>query len=55
MEQRLTQLQLEQIVAEVEQLSQRHQFGLDTAQVQDILRELNLPPELLEEDRKSNV
>ena len=49
MEKRLTQLELEQIVAEVEQLSQRQQAELDTTQVKDILRELNLPPELLEE------
>jgi hypothetical protein len=49
MEKRLTQLQLEKIVAEVEQLSQRQQAELDATQVKDILRELNLPPELFEE------
>ncbi|MGK7877052.1 MAG: DUF3859 domain-containing protein [Xenococcaceae cyanobacterium] len=49
MEQRLTQAQLEQVVAEVQQLSQRQQAELDAEQVRDILRELNLPPEFLEE------
>jgi len=49
MEQRLTQTQIEQVVAEVQQLSQRQQAGLDIEQVRDILRELNLPPEFLEE------
>ncbi len=49
MEQRLTQAQLAQVVAEVQQLSQRQQAELDVEQVREILRELNLPPELLEE------
>lgn len=49
MEQRLTQVQLEQIVAEVQQLSQRAEVELDTEQVREILRELNLPPEFLED------
>jgi len=49
MEQRLSQAQLEQVVAEVQQLSQRQQSELDAEQVRDILRELHLPPELLEE------
>jgi hypothetical protein len=48
MEQRLTQAQLAQVVAEVQQLSERQQAELDAEQVRDILRELNLPPELLE-------
>ena len=49
MEQRLSQAQLEQVVAEVQQLSQRKQSELDAEEVRDILRELHLPPELLEE------
>jgi len=49
MDQRLNQAQLEQIVAEVQQLAQRHEAELDTEQVKEILRELNLPPEFLED------
>ena len=49
MEQRLTDVQLEKVVAEVQRLSQRQQAELAPEQVREILRELNLPPELLEE------
>ncbi|NEP11511.1 MAG: DUF3859 domain-containing protein [Symploca sp. SIO2C1] len=49
MEQRLTQSQLAQIVAEVERLSQRQQEELDTEEIREILQELNLQPELLED------
>ncbi len=49
MEQRLTQSQLTQIVAEVERLSQRQQEELDTEEIREILQELNLQPELLED------
>ena len=49
MEQRLTQSQLTQIIAEVERLSQRQQEELDVAEVREILAELNLQPELLED------
>ncbi|MGI0483844.1 DUF3859 domain-containing protein [Pantanalinema rosaneae CENA516] len=49
MNQRLTQTQLTQIVAEVERLSQRQQAELDADQVKAILQELNLPPELFDE------
>lgn len=49
MKQRLTQVQLKQVVAEVQRLSERQQAELDAEQVRDILQELNLPPELLEE------
>ncbi|MBL1177027.1 DUF3859 domain-containing protein [Pantanalinema sp. GBBB05] len=49
MNQRLTQAQLTQIVAEVERLSQRQQEELDQEQVKAILQELNLPPHLLDE------
>jgi hypothetical protein len=49
MEQRLTDVQLEKVVAEVQRLSQRQQAELAPEQVREILQELNLPPELLEE------
>jgi hypothetical protein len=49
MEERLTQAQLEQLIAEVQQLEQRHEAELDTEQVREILRELNLAPEFLED------
>jgi hypothetical protein len=49
MEQRLTTQQLEQIVGEVGRLAHRQQAELDRTQVQEILQELNLPPELLDE------
>ena len=49
MENRLTQAQLTKLVGEVERLSQRQQDELDRGQVQDILRELNLSPDLLDE------
>lgn len=52
MNQRLTQAQLTQIVAEVERLSLRQQEELDSEQVKAILQELNLPPELLDEALK---
>ncbi len=47
MEQRLTEAQLQQVVGEVQRLSQRHEAELDTAQVREILQELNLSPEFL--------
>ena len=49
MEQRLTDVQLEKVVAEVQRLSQRQQAELAPEEVREILRELNLPPEFLEE------
>jgi hypothetical protein len=49
MEQRLTTQQLDQIVGEVGRLANRQQAELDRSQVQEILQELNLPPELLDE------
>ncbi|MFB2972678.1 DUF3859 domain-containing protein [Aerosakkonema sp. BLCC-F183] len=49
MENRLSQAELAKIVAEVERLSQRQSEELSSEQVQEILRELNLPPELLDE------
>jgi len=49
MENRLTQTQLTQIVAEVERLSNLRQSELDSEEVKEILQELSLPPELLNE------
>ncbi len=49
MEERLTPTQLSQIVAEVQQLSERQQDELEAEQVREILRELNLAPEFLED------
>jgi heme exporter protein D len=49
MEQRLTETQLQQVVAEVQQLSLRQESELSAAQVREILQELNLPPEFLED------
>ncbi len=49
MTQRLTQTQLAQIIAEVERLKAREEEELDREQVQEILQELNLPPELLDD------
>src|SRR4028118_1368813 len=49
MENRLTQTQLTQIVAEVERLSNLRQSELDSEEVKEILLELRLPPELLNE------
>jgi hypothetical protein len=49
MEQRLTTQQLELIVGEVGRLANRQQDELDRSEVQNILQELNLPPELLDE------
>ncbi len=49
MERRLTTQQLELIVGEVGRLANRQQEELDRSEVQKILEELNLPPELLDE------
>jgi hypothetical protein len=46
---RLTQQQLSQIVTEVARLERQRQDELEPEQVREILRELSLPPELLEE------
>ncbi len=46
---RLTQRQLDKVIAEVTQLSEQQQSEVEAEQVREILRELNLPPELLEE------
>jgi len=47
MNERLTQAQLQQLVAEVERLQNRQRDELDAEQVRDILQELNLSPELV--------
>jgi hypothetical protein len=49
MEERLTTQQLDRIVGEVGRLANRRADELDRSQVQSILQELNLPPELLDE------
>ncbi|MDY6898527.1 MAG: DUF3859 domain-containing protein [Cyanobacteriota bacterium] len=49
MQQRLTPKQVSQIVAEVERLSQRRQSEIEVEELQQILRELNLPDDLLDE------
>jgi hypothetical protein len=49
MEQRLTTQQLELIVGEVGRLANRQAEELDRSEVEKILTELNLPPELLDE------
>ncbi len=46
---RLSQTQLSQIVAEVERLATAQAEEIDREQMQVILKELNLPPELLDE------
>lgn len=49
MEERLTDNQLEKVVAEVQRLSQQREAELDRDEVRKILQDLDLPPELLEE------
>lgn len=49
MENNLRPNQLNQIIAEVEQLKQQREQELNSEQVKEILQELNLPPELLDE------
>lgn len=49
MENRQTQAQLSQVVAEVERLSRRQEAVLDLGQVKEILHQLNLPSDLLED------
>lgn len=49
MDRRLTDVQLQRLVAEVQRLSDRHQAELETAEVQDILQQLNLSPEFLDD------
>lgn len=46
---RLTESQLSQVIAEVQRLSDRKDQELDEVQMQQILTELSLPPELLDE------
>lgn len=49
MKEKISQEQLTQIVAEVDRLSRREETELSPQQVQEILQQLNLPPELLDE------
>ncbi len=48
-QQRLTQKQVSQIVAEVERLSQRRESEIEVEELQQILQELNLSDDLLDE------
>jgi hypothetical protein len=49
MDKRLTDIQVQRLVAEVQRLSDRHQAELDAAEVQDILQQLDLSPEFLDD------
>ncbi|MBE9111330.1 DUF3859 domain-containing protein [Nodosilinea sp. LEGE 07298] len=49
MDKRLTDTQVQRLVAEVQRLSDRHQAELDAAEVQDILQQLDLSPEFLDD------
>ncbi len=49
MTERLTQAQFAQVVAEAERIAQRREAELDADQVKEILRDLNLSPDLYEE------
>lgn len=49
MEKRLTQAQLDQIIAEIQELSQRQSNELSIEEVKVILADLNMSPDLLEE------
>lgn len=49
MNNKLTQDQLAQVVAEVERLSQRREAELNREEVNQILQELSLPPDLLDD------
>ncbi|NES71810.1 MAG: hypothetical protein F6K24_44705 [Okeania sp. SIO2D1] len=48
-EERLTQVQFTQLVAEVEQLSRQREEEIDREQMEQILQELNLPTDLVDE------
>ena len=49
MDNKLTQAQLDRVIAEVQRLSLRREAELDRQQVEEILQELNLSPDLLDE------
>ncbi len=49
MDKRLTDTQVQRLVAEVQRLSDRHQAELGVEEVQDILQQLNLSPEFLDD------
>lgn len=49
MHNRLSQAELEQVITEVERLSQRHDDELNREQVEQILQELNLSPNFLDD------
>ena len=49
MEKRLTDTQLQRLVAEVQRLSDRHRAELDIQEVKDILQQIDLSPEFLDD------
>jgi hypothetical protein len=49
MDKRLTDTQLQRLVAEVQSLSDRHREELDIKEVEDILQQLDLSPEFLDD------
>ncbi len=49
MDKRLNQEELAKVIAEIEQLSRKREMELDRTQVQEILQELNLSPDLLDD------
>ena len=49
MDKRLTDTQLQRLVAEVQSLSDRHREELDINEVKDILQQLDLSPEFLDD------
>jgi hypothetical protein len=49
MDKRLTDTQLQRLVAEVQRLSDRHREELDIKEVEDILQQLDLSPEFLDD------
>jgi hypothetical protein len=49
MDKRLTDTQLQRLVAEVQSLSDRHREELDIKEVEDILKQLDLSPEFLDD------
>lgn len=49
MNERLTQTQLAEVIAEIGQLSQRREAELNREEVKEILQELNLSPDLLDD------
>ena len=49
MDKRLTDIQLQRLVAEVQRLSDRHRAELDIQEVKDVLQQIDLSPEFLDD------